>query len=1531
MAYLDDIINQYRQSKEVDSGSQDFLQQIQAWDAADRARQQQQQQQKTNNALFSVLGKTSPYLTPTYQPGTISQNFPSNNVVNQNLGTLGGVVGASAGLAKSVYQPAFNFITTNPISTGASKYLGLDTVMNAGKSVYNSPWGQQNITPQNIAQKTFGGIFGMPDMTGQIKQVQDNFRKLPRSEQERLWNSPQMDALKRAAKAYGVDTSSMDNFINLKGFNVNKPAQAAAGKVADVANAVPGVKQIKNTPIDWKTVIGAPGGIPGIALAHQLPGGSITLGQILNYGNNNIIKPTAESFGRAGQSGVGVQTYDNNTQGWGQLGSDISNILSAVYVGGSATELGSMGAKELLGNSAKSFGKQFASGATTDVLNQLAQGKKLSQIDLAQTVTTGGLYGLLGTGLPLAGKLGELGQSSLARDIAKQVDAHVAKKSSISTIATSIEKTIQKSNPDTVLKKGDILDALKVELKSISPQELVASKGLSKEQIAVAKLMNDRPELFMNKADFAKQYVNEQAQAQDQAAKADSKGLVARTAGEIKQKGVDMFAPIETPVNKATGGFYSKESSALRKQIARALRSDTIGGQFLRDSGFDKVIQSIDKPKEFNQYLIAKRALEVEKQGKKTGRDLAKDKALVEALAPKYEAQAKMVNEYTQQLLDKSVEYGLISKELAAKLKKDNPNYVPLERIFKDGEIVVPDSVGAGKASLSSQSVVKKMKGSEREIQNPLESILNKTRDVFAQGERNKAAQAIVDTMKIEGNPLGLRELAKGEVIGTKPTISFLDKGVKRTFETTPEIATAAKNLNPTQLGLLGKILSYPTRLLRLGATGLNPAFAAANVVKDLGTAFINSQHAVNSLANPHVFMQSLAAATFHRGKAYQELVREGAGGTSFDIARESVKHTLKEVRAEKNLGTKIVYNVTHPGELLRAVEDIIGRSEEFSRAAQYYGNKGAALKAGMTESEAKAFAADAARNNTVDFARAGEYGRVLNTTLPYLNAGIQGSRTLMRNLKERPVQTGSKIALVAFLPMAATTAWNISDPQRRKAYDSINDYEKQNNLIIIPPNPKQESDGRWNVIKIPISQEIANLANIVRLGVMNVKDKSMPDFAQMAGDLIGTATSLNAGSPRQIANQITPQALKPMLESMTNQNLFTGNTIVPDAMKNLEAKNQFNKNTSGLAKVLGRLTNLSPLQIDNAIKTSTGGLGQNLTNIMDNVLAKTGVIKPEEVGGKSFGESISGRFTSAQGMTQGAEFYKSIDDAAKKLHVAGKDLNLLNSILSKEVDGDGNPIKSNEQDSLTKYSILANNPRVFEALGVAAKDLAQKTGKPYDPIYDLNTEQQKNVLAVRSLPPGSDDWAKKELQKQPWYQDFQKKESSFFNSLNLPQKEGGRPQPSGYVQAMMDGGNFSDPAVKAYLQNNTQYTNDLRSQIGFLTPDMYQKQQQDIIAGAEQAKTMGEKLKYMQNVKLSGNPIYDKFFASNPNLDPTSGQFQGFKSGGGGGSKNYASMRAKASLTRSIKSFTTSKKYTVKSKKVKIPGAKKFSLKSVL
>jgi hypothetical protein len=494
-----------------------------------------------------------------------------------------------------------------------------------------------------------------------------------------------------------------------------------------------------------------------------------------------------------------------------------------------------------------------------------------------------------------------------------------------------------------------------------------------------------------------KEYVSQLKQDQQNAGSMPQTGVMFKiksVIGDIKRKLVDSTAPIEDTLFGAEkkGGYKVLPSNNISYQIDRSIRSRELAAQFAKDKGLVDVIKGVPDVNALDQYLIAKHAAEVTTT---TGRNLTKDQQLIQQLAPTYEPYAQKVIKYGQDLLDYSVQSGLVDAKVADALKKQYPNYVPLNRIFKELEKSQPKVFNpSGVASLSKQTVVQGLKGSERAIVNPTESLLTKTLDAFNQGERNQAGSMLASYKDLPGNPFQLRELKPGE--SAQNTFSFLDNGVKRTFETTPEIASAAKFLDKKQLGFVGNLFAIPVRLARIGITGINLPFVGSNIAKDQVSAFINSDHALQtSIANPKVFLKSLWTAIGHGGE-FDNWIRSAGGGTSFDISRSAPNVTVSQLRASRNIGTKIAYTVTHPGELMRAVENVITRGEEATRLQQFIGTRDALIKEGRTLADANILAADASRRNTTNFSRSGDWGKALNSVFLYMNAGIQGSRTLL-------------------------------------------------------------------------------------------------------------------------------------------------------------------------------------------------------------------------------------------------------------------------------------------------------------------------------------------------------------------------------------------------------------------------------------------------------------------------------------------------------------------------------------------------------
>lgn len=257
--------------------------------------------------------------------------------------------------------------------------------------------------------------------------------------------------------------------------------------------------------------------------------------------------------------------------------------------------------------------------------------------------------------------------------------------------------------------------------------------------------------------------------AQREAARTAEKGTFMQRAKDyylntIRPIITDTAAPLEDAL-KRTGVQKADQPRYITNQIDRVLNNNQIAHQFMEDGGLNAVIQEV--PKEdydgLSQYLTAKQATRVSERGKVTGRDLEADKRYVAATKEKYEPMAAKVRQYQRAFLDKMVDYSLISPETRTALIEQNPDYVPLKRIFDDLEAADRATTGQPKkrplGSLSKQTVVQKLEGSTREIEDPLYSLQQMTELMVSQGERNRLYSMIKDLKDVEGNPFGIEVL----------------------------------------------------------------------------------------------------------------------------------------------------------------------------------------------------------------------------------------------------------------------------------------------------------------------------------------------------------------------------------------------------------------------------------------------------------------------------------------------------------------------------------------------------------------------------------------------------------------------------------------------------------------------------------------------------------------------------------------------------------------------------------------------------
>lgn len=496
---------------------------------------------------------------------------------------------------------------------------------------------------------------------------------------------------------------------------------------------------------------------------------------------------------------------------------------------------------------------------------------------------------------------------------------------------------------------------------------------------------------------------------------------------------------------------------------------------------------------------------------------------------------------------------------------------------------------------------------------------------------------------------------------GGMTSLSFLDDGVENVVKVDPAVASAVHNWDKQQQNVMNNFLRMSNNIFKYGTTGLNAGFALPNFVADQVGSAINSK---NMLAthNPSNFIHSLFM-TMGRplNAADQDLLQQYLKGNQgalninqYTKAATADKVANKMVRDGASKGSQAYTLIKNPKEgfrtLFRSMEDLIGATEKVTRVQNFRGAYKAAEKEGLDN--AAKIANQAARENSVDFLEMGTYGRVVNSFIPYFNAAIQGNRVMLRNAAERPASFAAKTAALIGMPIAASTAWNVSDPDRKAIYDTIPEYVKETNYVVIGPGAKwNDEKNKWDGVflmkKPPGFKEFAEpVRKFIEYKAQN-PDSDVGGFLRdeggsVAADFGSTITPIDFSDPNKFLSSVTPQILKPTAEAITNKNFFTGEDIVPDYLKDQMPQDQKYEHYSQLTSHIAGLFNTSPLKVDQWIKQTFGEVGTNAVNTIDRVSGA-----PEEaIGGRSLPESISRRFIGAPGGADTDAFYKSYNPA---------------------------------------------------------------------------------------------------------------------------------------------------------------------------------------------------------------------------------------------------------------------------------------------
>ena len=693
--------------------------------------------------------------------------------------------------------------------------------------------------------------------------------------------------------------------------------------------------------------------------------------------------------------------------------------------------------------------------------------------------------------------------------------------------------------------------------------------------------------------------------------KGDTKENVKSIIDKVYTEVVDELHPlklVEEQIEQLTGEKINVEDSPFsqawtqRGWVGRAQHLIEFGDKSKGVKALEEILKPIKNRgmQDFATYITALRELDIHRYNevaKMTGDEIIKTAT---SKTDAIETVAKYVNndtfvkaqkelqQYQNHMLDLLVEAGLKTRESVEAMKKKYPNYVPFIRDIADVDL---GGFGGGKSFVNVSDPIKKMKGSTRDIVNPLESIIKNTYAFMNAIERNKVGVKFADLSRYKGVG-NIIERVEGTPKTIDNTFSIWRNGKKETYSTTKEIVKALKHMDEDSSNLIVKMLSVPTKWLRAGATSLSPEFTIRNLARDTVGAMLFSKHGFIPIVDNFKGL----ALYLKKGDVYQRWLKEGGGQSAMvSLDRNYLAGQLEDILKRPSVIKKAVTNPLSIIQALSEASEISTRLGEFHNATKGYTGLGNRLFGKQRVYKSDRLAALASRDVTLDFGRSGSKTKNINKVVAFFNASIQGTDKLARAFRENPKDMAFKSAMIG---LTSYMLYNLNKNDDR--YWEL---------------PRWVRDTHWI---IPTKDTLVRIPKPFEMGVIfgtgtermleyfdagNKKHVSKNAFNGYGGRLIDTFTP-----------NLMPTAVLPLIEAGANYSFFTQRSLVPQNQEKLPSKYQYGSNTSSVARAiggklhdiglggesLGKYTN--PYAIDNYIRGYTGGLGKLVNDGIDSL-----------------------------------------------------------------------------------------------------------------------------------------------------------------------------------------------------------------------------------------------------------------------------------------------------------------------------------------
>jgi hypothetical protein len=499
--------------------------------------------------------------------------------------------------------------------------------------------------------------------------------------------------------------------------------------------------------------------------------------------------------------------------------------------------------------------------------------------------------------------------------------------------------------------------------------------------------------------------------------------------------------------------------------------------------------------------------------------------------------------------------------------------YIPFYRQMEDDGSLSAAQTSSGAVG---QYLSKKLKGSERPLNDLMENVLMNWTHILSASMKNQAAVEALTSATAMGDIV--TKLERQE----KGAVKVMEKGKENFYRIDDEFlltSLSAVAQMPSYGWGMDIMRGFKTTLTRF--ISLSPTFKINNLIRDSIQSIGLSELSSNPMGN---VMQGWRAYKTERAEA---LAGGGlfAMGNAFDGDQSaSVKRLLKTGVNKADILDTPEKVASFFGKMQDKYDEVSDASENANRLALYQ-----QLRAkGASHLEASYAARD-----LQDFSLQGSWSaiRYAAQVLPYFNARLQGLYKLGRDGLDPTMQvlTGKasdterqKAAKFATVTGAVVTAAMILYLSQKDDEDwkKREDWDRDAFFWFKIP-------GTDNAVRIPKPFEMGAIATLVERMTEQMVD------SQVEGKVFGKR--LLAVLHDTFAINPIPQAIRPLYDIARNKDGFTDRPIESMGMERISVQNRVSPGTSGAAVALGTVNSLFA---EFASKATGGAIGTQSTQL---------------------------------------------------------------------------------------------------------------------------------------------------------------------------------------------------------------------------------------------------------------------------------------------------------------------------------------------